>query len=136
MNPATQNFSVGFQNIHGLHGPLGCKASDLERELKNDIEIWCEVWGCECELEFEDYTFEIIEPQKHLGVTKGRKSGGFIIFTKHHMEKMFKIVKKSNNFIWIEVSKDMINNASKNLLIVASYVNDITTTYYNQDIFD
>ena len=64
MNPATQNFSVGFQNIHGLHGPLGCKASDLERELKNDIEIWCEVWRCECGLQFEDYTFEIIDPQK------------------------------------------------------------------------
>ena len=52
------------------------------------------------------------------------------------MEKMFKIVKKSNNFIWIEVSKDMINIVSKKLLIVASYLNDITTTYYNQDIFD
>ena len=56
-----QNFSVGFQNIHGLHGSLGCKVHELEKELKNDIEIWCEVWGCECKLEFDNYSFEIME---------------------------------------------------------------------------
>ena len=136
MNLNIQNFSVGFQNIHGLHGPLGCKTRDLEKELKNDIEIWCEIWGCECKLEFDDYSFEIMEPQKHLGITKGRKSGGFVILAKHYMEKMFKIIKKSNNFVWIEISKNVIKNAKENLFIVATYVNDITSTYYNEEIFE
>ena len=112
-----QIFSVCFQNIHGLHGSLGC---ELEKELKNDIEIWCEVWGCECKLEFDNYLFEIMEPQKHCGVTKGRKSGGFIILAKNYMEKMFKIIKKSNNFVWIEASKNAIKNAKENLYIVAT----------------
>ena len=66
--------SVGYQNIHGLHDSIGCKASRLENELKNDIEIWSEVWGCECELKFANYDFEIIKPQKHAGIKKGRKS--------------------------------------------------------------
>ena len=28
------NFSVGYQNIHGLHDKIGCKAGRLENELK------------------------------------------------------------------------------------------------------
>ena len=67
MNFDKLGFSVGYQNIHGLHDSLGCKSRKLENELKNDIEIWSEVWGCECKLKFDDYEFEIIEPQKHTG---------------------------------------------------------------------
>ena len=62
-----QGLSVGYQNIHGLHDNLGCKASKLETSLKNDIEICSEIWGCECNLAFDDYLIEIIEPQKHEG---------------------------------------------------------------------
>ena len=68
-----QDFSIGYQNIHGLHDSLGsCKAKHLEIDLSNDIEILTEIWGCECELKFDDYTIEIIKPQKHIGITKGR----------------------------------------------------------------
>ena len=97
---------MGYQNIHGLHDNLGCKASKLETELKNDIEIWSEIWGCTCNLKFDDYLFETIEPHKHVGVKKGRKSGGFIILVRKHLENNFKITKKSNHFIWIELSKN------------------------------
>ena len=55
---------------------------------------------------------------------------------KHYMEKMFKIIKKSTNFVWIEVSKNTIKNAKGNLCIVATYINDITSTYYNEEIFE
>ena len=121
------NFSVGYHNIHGLHDQLGCKAKILEKDLKHDIEIWSEVWGCEHILEFENYELDIIEPQKHAGVKKGRKSGGFIILIKKDIEKnMIKFAKKSNNFVWIEVSKHLIENLEENIFIVASYINDIT----------
>ena len=132
-----ENFSVGYQNIHGLHDQLGCKAERLENELKHDIEILSEVWGCNCILTFENYKFDIIEPQKHVGVKKGRKSGGFIILTKNNIDKkMIKFIKRSNNFVWIEVYKKLIQNLDENLLIVASYINDITSTYYNDNIFE
>ena len=136
MNINIQGFSVGYQNIHGLHDNTGCKARSLENELKNDIEIWSEVWGCECELEFDDYLFESIEPQKHFGVTKGRKSGGFIILAKKHLEKNFKIAKKSNNFVWIELSKNLIKNEMEIFFIVAAYVSDVSSTYFNEEIFE
>ena len=73
------NFSVGFQNLHGLHDCLGCKANRLESKLENGIEIWCEVWGCECNSNFENYDHLIIQPQKHIGINKGRKSGQFYL---------------------------------------------------------
>ena len=132
----TQGLSVGYQNIHGLHDSIGCKAIRLENELKCDIEIWSEIWGGECKLEFNDYLVETIEPQKHSGVTKGRKSGGFIILVKKNLYKNYKIVKKSNNFVWIELSKSLIKNGTENFFIVAAYVNDISSTYYNEDIFE
>ena len=46
------------------------------------------------------------------------------------------IIKKSNNFVWIEVPKNAIKNAKENLYIVATYINDITSTYYNEQIFE
>ena len=133
---STYPFSIGFQNIHGLHGARGCKAIDLEKDLTNDIEIWCEIWGCDCELSFDEYNLETIRPQKHLGVTKGRKSGGFIILTKKGIDKMFTIVKKSNNFVWIKISKNVVENVKENLFLVAAYISDITSTYYKEEIFE
>ena len=132
-----ENFSVGFQNVHGLHDHLGCKSNRLENELKHDIEIWCETWGCNCDLNFNDYEKYSVEPQKHTGVRKGRKSGGFVILIKKNIDKkMIKFVKTTNNFVWIEVSKHLIKNLNQNLFIVASYINDITSTYYNDEIFE
>ena len=129
-------FTVAFQNIGGMHDVIGCKADEISRNLSSDIEIIAEVWGCNCELHFEDYTPFHVPPQKHLGVKKGRKSGGFFILIKNNLEKKVKVLKKSNNFVWIEVEKSTINNFQKNFLIVASYIHDVTSTYYNDKIFD
>ena len=49
---------------------------------------------------------------------------------------MIKFAKKSNNFVWIEVSKYLIKNLEHNLFIVAAYINDITSTYYDDEIFE
>ena len=131
-----ENFSVGYQNIHGLHDNLGCKAKRLEKDLKHDIEIWSEVWGCDCTLNFEDYTSKIIEPQKHIGIKKGRKSGGFIILIKKYLTKMVNFIKLSNNFVWLEVSKNVVKNLEENFFVVVSYINDIASTYYDDEIFE
>ena len=77
-----------------------------------------------------------IKPQKHAGVTKGRKSGGFVILVRKELENKLKIVKKSNNFVWIELSKHLINNVMESFFLVAVYVSDIWSTYYNEEIFE
>ena len=47
-----------------------------------------------------------------------------------------KLQKKSNNFVWIEVSKHLIKNALEIFFIVAAYVSDVSSTYYNDEIFE
>ena len=74
-----KTLSVGFQNIQGLHGGTGCKVPEISEELVNEIEILVDVWGCKCEnVSFgAQYTNKLVEPQKHEGVKRGRKSGDF-----------------------------------------------------------
>ena len=120
---------MGYQNIHGLHDAVGCKASRLESQLKNDIEMLSEIWGCECKLSFDDYLIEKVEPQKHPGVNKGRKSGGFLILIRKNLKNKYKITKKSNNFVWIEFSKNLIQNIEGNFYIVTAYVLYLTCYY-------
>ena len=136
MDIYSQGFSEGYQNIHGSHEGTRSKTSKLENELKNDIEIWNEIWGSKCELKFDNYFYDTIKPQKHAGVTKGRKSGGIIILVRKELENKLKIVKKSNNFVWIELSKHLIKNVMENFFIVAVYVSDISSTNNNEGIFE
>ena len=118
-----------------MHSASGCKINEVKKELCNDIEILAETWGCACELIFENYTVQHVAPQKHSGVKKGRKSGGFIILVKKHISKDVKILKKSNNFVWLEVNKKYIENLQNNFLVVDTYISDITSTYYDESIF-
>ena len=130
--------SIGFQNIEGLHNVGGCKLNEIEEGLLHDIEILCEVWGCDCEKSFIDvnYKHTIVNPQKHAGIRKGRKSGGFIVLYKNYLLKNLKILECSNHCVWIEVDKSCIENMHNNLIIAATYINDITSTYYNDDIWE
>ena len=89
------------------------------------IEILAETWGCKCDLRFEKYTPDYVSPQKHIGVKKGRASGGFIVLIKNHLCKNVKIIKKSNNFVWIEVVGKVINNPHENIFVVGTYIHDI-----------
>ena len=130
------NFSVGFQNIQGLHNAVGCKVNDLKESLSNDIEILAETWGCNCNVTYEGYTYVAVKPQKHEGITRGRKSGGLIVLLKNYLSKKFRILKSSNNFIWIEIDKSVISNLRQNFIIVATYISDITSTYFNDSIFE
>lgn len=129
-------FSVGFQNIQGLHHGNTCKMTDILHDLTNDIEILAETWGCKCEHDIEGYFAEYVNPQKHMGVKKGRNSGGFIVLFKNYLGKDVKIIKKSNNFVWIEVDKKYFKNMNKNPRIVGTYIHDITSTYYSDKIFE
>ena len=129
-------FSVGFRNMQGMHNGKVRKINEIMDELSNDIEILAETWGCKCELDFEHYFPEYVSPQKHMGVKKGRDSGGFIVLFKNYLAKNVKIIKKSNNFVWIEVDKKFISEINENLLIAGIYIHDITSTYYNDNIFE
>ena len=90
----TNTFSVGFHNIQGMHDNNTCKINEITEELSNDIEILAETWGCKCELNFENYTFDHVTSQKRAGIKKGRASGGFIVLFKNYLSKKVNIIKK------------------------------------------
>ena len=94
-----KKFKIGYQNIQGLHNKEGCKLKECDANLFNDIEILGETWGCKCEKIFSEY--EVLarsEPQKHQGVTKGRKSGGLLVLGKKYLLNFVKTKKISIKF--------------------------------------
>lgn len=137
LQPRKHNFKIGYKNIQGLHNKNGCKIIECSNEFNCDIEIITETWGCNCEKLFKDYAIisETI-PQKHDNIRKGRKSGGLIVLGKNSISKQVKVLKNSNNFIWLEVSKSIINNLQKNLLIVCTYIHDGTSNYHDPNVFE
>ena len=87
------NFSIGYQNIEGLHHPtLGCKLTYC-LELFNDVEILSETWtecaNCKSIDTIENYELiKTIEPLKT--GNKGRKSGGIKFFCKSNLKTHIK----------------------------------------------
>ena len=131
------NFTIGYHNVQGLHNKGGCKLPQLVPELLNDIEIWSETWACKCDMSVNGYdTLASVEPQKKAGIKKGRRSGGICVFIKKHLTKHVKVLKKSNNFIWLELNRRRIKNLSKNLIICATYIHDVTSVYFTPSIFE
>ena len=131
------NLTIGYLNIQGLHNKNGCKLPHLVSELNNDIEILSEIWACECDATVEGYNILAqVDPQKRAGVRKGRKSGGIRILIKTNLYKDVKVLKKSNNFVWFEINHRLLENLQSNLIICASYIHDITSTYFTPSIFD
>ena len=116
--PDYRNFKIGYKNIQGLHRSNECKIAEYSKECFNDTVILTETWGCDCVKEFDDYDLLVeIKPEKHQGVKKGRKSGGVIVLGKKYLKKFVK-QKITANLVWLEVSKDVIKNTNKNLLLL------------------
>ena len=73
------DFSIGYQNIDGLHTKsFSCKLPYIQKKFIHDFEILTETWGsCEHNKEIDGYQLLEIEPQKEKGISKGRASGGY-----------------------------------------------------------
>ena len=101
------DFSIGYQNIDGLHTKnFSCKLPYIHKKFIHDIEILTETWGsCEHDKEIDGYRLIEIEPQKEKGVSKGRASGGLLIYCKSHLFRYIKECKKTPYFIWLEIIK-------------------------------
>ena len=131
------NFNIGSHNVKGLHNKNECKIDDITKELVNDIEILSETWGCGCEKHFDGYVIIAqSEPVKHAGIKAGRKSGGIIVLCREGLRNQIKVRKISKNFVWSEISKEVVENMEKNLMLVSAYIHDVTSSYFDQNVFD
>ena len=59
-----------------------------------------------------------------------------MILYKNDLSKNIKFLENSNNFVWIEIDKTCIKNMQNNLILVGTYINDTTSTYYHDDILE
>ena len=131
-----RNFKIGYKNIQGLHYANECKIGECTKELFSDIEILSETWGCTCEKVFDGYDLLAeIKPKKYAGVKKGRKSGGTIVLGKKYLKNLVQ-AKETNNFVGVEISRELFENANKNLFILCGYIHDATSKYHDPDAFE
>ena len=74
------NFTIGFQNIEGLHSDCECFLSEITENVKNDIHFLAETWNCEHEKELTGYKNIFENGYKTPGIINGRSSGGFLLY--------------------------------------------------------
>ena len=131
-----QNFSIGYQNIEGLHSSLfGCKLNLTD--FKCDIEILAETWtSCEsCKIcHVPDYQLiKSIEPEKR--GNRGRSSGGLLIFCKERLKRKIKILESADKYTWLELDKSLFLS-QKTIKVCAIYSQPSLSNYYRDSIWE
>ena len=127
------NFSVGFQNVEGLHINSECFLSDITDNIINDIHFLAETWSCGHEKEISGYKNLFKNGYKSPGVTSGRSSGGLLVYIKENLYKHVKVLKFTPYCIWLEIDKNIFTNLSQNLLVSAQYVPPVSSKYYGEN---
>ena len=58
------------------------------------------------------------------------------IYCKSHIKPYLNIIKTSNSYIWIEISKSLFYNINENILACTIYAQPKTSTYYTDEIWN
>ena len=130
------NFTIGFQNIEGLHTDCECFLSEITENIKNDIHFLAETWTCEHDKEVTGYKNIFENGYKTPGIINGRSSGGLLLYIKENLFNHVKILKSSAYSIWLEVNKNVFTNLDQNLIISAQYIPPVNSKYYDQNSLD
>lgn len=132
------DFSIGYQNIDGLHcGIFNCKLPYLEEKFIHDIEILSETWdSCKHDKNIQGYRFLEIKSQKKQKVTKGRSSGGLLIYIKNHLFDYVKKVTVTPYFIWLEIEKSIFLSQEEPIQLCIAYNPPESSPYCNKNFYD
>ena len=133
---SSHSLTIGYINIEGIHDNIGCKLSnDI---MKNDIEILLETWGnCSHYENVEGYTLLCPnDPQKLPGVSKGRKSGGILVYSKNYLGKRIKKLKQTEHYIWLEMSVDTYKTKMNKLKLCILYNPLYTSRYHDAALLE
>ncbi len=137
MKPLT----ITLWNIQGINSSsLGCKTKTLDFKksvLDIDIIILQETWRRTDEVSLcpPGYREISISSQKHAEITRGRDSGGTIIWYKIEIAKYIQIIKKEETHIWIKID-NQLNQTTKDIFLCALYIPPSESPYYNENIFE
>ena len=78
------NFTIGFQNIEGLHSDCECFLSEITENVKYNIHFLAETWTCEHEQDLTGYKNIFQKGYQTPGVINGRSSGGLYQYVITH----------------------------------------------------
>jgi len=137
MKPLT----ITLWNIQGINSSsFECKIKTLDftkSVLDIDIIILQETWRRTDEVTLcpPGYRETIISSQKHEKITRGRDSGGIIIWHKLEIDKHIKLIKKEESHIWLKINKQL-SQTTKDIFLCALYVPPSESPYYNENIFE
>ena len=127
------NFSIGFQNIEGLHSDCECFLPEITENIKNDIHFLAETWSCNHDKEISGYKSFFKKGYKTPGVSTGRSSGGLLVYIKDNLQKHVKVLESTAYACWLEVDKNIFFNLDQNLIISAQYSPPINSKYNSQN---
>ena len=127
------DFSIGFQNIEGLHSDCECFLSEITENIKNDIHFLAETWSCDHAKEIDGYKHYFQNGFKTPGVITGRSSGGLLIYVKENVQKFVKILSFTPYKCWLEIDKCLFENLNQNLIISAQYSPPGNSNYHSQN---
>ena len=65
-----------------------------------------------------------------------KTNGGMIIYYKNHLEKFIKTFKKTPNYVWIDLKKELFHSLNKDLELCVIYNPPINSTYYNPRVIE
>ena len=82
------------------------------------------------------YLLDKNESKKNIDNSKGRKSGGIIIYCKTYLKDYIHVYKKTDQFIWIEIKKEVFHNIEQNIRICAAYNPPSSSKYFNKDVIE
>ena len=135
-----KSFTVSSWNIQGLRSSaLGNKSGDPDfvKELgDSDVFILVETWSktdtvTHCPTNYREI---IVSSQKHSSITRGRESGGLIIWYKSELHNQMSPVKIGINYIWLKLKKKLLLT-DMDLFICAIYIPPSESPYYPEDMF-
>ena len=130
--------TISYWNIEGLHDKVhGCKIPFFEKHFNSDIEILSESWGnCKHEKDINDYHLIQVESNKNKNIKKGRNSGGLLIYFKNHLLKYIKLLKKTENYVWLEINKTFLKSLDRDLYVCIAYNPPEVSQYHKCDLIE
>ena len=133
-----REISFSTWNINGIsNNILGDKTNnkDFVNAISNtDFMFLTETWSNQ---NITIPGFEIIHSTlaKSLSKTPCRQSGGISLLYKSKFKNFITIAKKTKNFLWCKISKEILNFAT-DIYICGTYIPPEKSKYFDQEIFE
>ena len=134
----SKSISLSTWNIHGIvNNILGDKSKIkdfTDNIMKTDFMFLTETWS-DKQINIPGFRAFASDPTTNHTGKACRLSGGITLLYKLKYEKYVSIEKKTKNYIWCKVSKDLVKS-NKDLFLCGTYIPPEKSQYFNEEILE